>query len=529
MKKKLVNVLSVVVLVVMVCSLLAGCGNQQSTTQNTTSQGTSSTVTATSVNDTKEELKPVKLRFYFPGDKKTSADEVWNTLADKFKDQLNCTYEVNWIPFGDYKDKLMMMASSGDDWDMNYDGGWLAYTQMQNKGAYMDISQLLPKYAPDLYKKYQEVGTLKPATVGTKVVALPWTLSGNLRPWFNWRSDITKKVGLDIQPNSLKTIEDVDKAVHDMKKALPNQTILAVGTTMLGQVFDITLLRDGYMPTEFHNLYVKADDPTCKLIPIETTPVFKETAKLTRKWVEDGIIAKNEMVDKVTATDKWFTGMVIVRTITHEYSYATNTFKDDPAGTRDASELYPDNKFFNRTPLGNTMCVNKNAANPERALMWMNLLETNQAFYDMVFYGIEGKTYVLDGKAAKYPDGMTDANGNYMNWAGQWTLWKPAFMRPDAIYSDGFWQKEAEYAKTPVNINNPIDGLFFNTDSIKNEIARRDQLYEELGKPLVFGAVKAEGIDKAIDDYITKEKSAGLDKIIIECQKQVDAFLAASK
>lgn len=522
---------TIIAMAMLAAMFLAGCASAGVVTGAPTTAAAATTAQASATQSAApavEPLKPVKLRFYFPGDKKAATDEVWAALADKFKAQLNCTYEVNFIPFGDYKDKLIVMAASGDNWDMNYDGPWQAYTQMQNKGAYMDLSKLLPQYAPDLNKKYQETGTLAPATVGGKIVALPWTLSGSLRPWIDWRSDLPNIAALNIQTNSVKTVDDVDKLLHDIKKAYPDKTTMCVGNIMLGQVFDITLLRDGYMATEFHNLYVKADDPKCTLIPIETTDTFKNTVILTRKWVEDGIISKDEMVDKTYAADKWYNGTVLARTITHEYSFCNNPFLD-PTFKRDSSELYPENKFFNRTPLGNCMCVNKNAANPERSLMWMNMMETSQDFYDMVFYGIPGKTYNLDGKAAKYPDGMTQANSNYMDWTGQWTLWKPQFMRPDATYGDGFWQKEADYAKLPQNINNPIDGLFFNTDSVKNEIARRDQLYEELGKPLVFGLVKNEDIDKSITDYVAQEKAAGLDKIISECQAQVDAFLAAKK
>lgn len=525
MKKRFIKTLSAVLILAMLMITLSACGNKTTTNPDNTPGGQESGTQTVAPTTAAQDLKPVKLRFYFPGDKKPASDEVWDALAEKFKDKLNCTYEVNWIAFGDYKDKLMVMAASGDDWDMNYDGPWQAYTQMQNKGAYKDISKLLPVYAPDLYAKYQETGTLKPATIGEKVVALPWTLSGSLRPWFDWRSDAAEKAGLKIERDSIKTIEDIDRVVHDFKKAYPDQTILALGQNNINQVFQVTLLRDGLMDAEFHNFYYDVNDPNCKLIPIEATETFRSTVKLIRQWVEDGIISKDEMTDKMYEEDKWNNGKTLCRVITHEWSLATQPFKD-PAFTKDYSELYPENKFFNRTPLGNCMCVNANAANPERALMWMNMMETNQEFYDMVFYGIEGKTYVLNGKAADFPEGMTAANSNYMGWAGQWTLWKPQFMRPDATYDDGFWQKEAEYAKKPVNIQNPADGLFYNTDAVKNEIARRDQIFQEYGRPLIYGLVKAEDIDKAVDDYIQRQKDAGLDKILTECQKQVEEFLA---
>lgn len=526
MKKGLVRFLTSVVAIMFALVMLAGCGGRQAGTEATAAG--SGTNDAAATGTVKEELKPVTLRYYFPGAKKSATDEVWAALAEKYKEQLNCAYEVTWIPFGDYKDKLIVMASSGDNWDMNYDGPWQAYTQMQNKGAYMDIAELLPQYAPDLYKKYQEVGTLKPATVNGKVVALPWTLAGSLRPWFDWRSDAARKAGINIAQNSVKTIEDIDNVVRQFKKAYPDRTILALGTNNINQVFQVTLLRDGLMDAEFHAFYYNVNEAQPKLIPLEQTQTFRDSVKITRKWVEDGIIAKDEMTDKMYEADKWHNGATLCRVITHEWSLAAEPWSD-PSFSKDYSELYPDNKFYNRTPLGNCMAVNKNAANPERSLMWMNLIETDRAFYDMVFYGIEGKTYVLRDNSAAFPEGMTNATSNYMNWDGQWTLWKPQFMRGDETYAEGFWQEEAEYAKKPVNIENPVDGLFYNTDAVKNEVARRDQIFEEFGKPLIYGMVKAEDIDKAVDDYIQKQKDAGLDKILAECQKQADAFFAGKK
>ncbi|WP_240420151.1 DUF3502 domain-containing protein [Paenibacillus periandrae] len=41
------------------------------------------------------------------------------------------------------------------------------------------------------------------------------------------------------------------------------------------------------------------------------------------------------------------------------------------------------------------------------------------------------------------------------------------------------------------------------------------------------GAVK--DADKAVSEYIEKQKAAGLGRIIVEVQKQVDAFIAAKK
>ena len=54
--------------------------------------------------------------------------------------------------------------------------------------------------------------------------------------------------------------------------------------------------------------------------------------------------------------------------------------------------------------------------------MFLNLLQSDREFYDMVIYGIEGETYVLNDGIVDYPEGVTSTNSNYLGWGGQWAL-----------------------------------------------------------------------------------------------------------
>lgn len=166
----------------------------------------------------------VTLKFYFGGDKKAATDEVWTAVSNYVKGKgLNVKFDINFIPFGDFKEKMLVMAASGDDWDMNFDGDWLSYKQMAAKGSYMALNDLLPKYAPNLYKKYQEQGTLTAATVNGNIVGLPWTMKMNERKFAGWRSDLAEQAGIDVSKDSVKTIEDIDKLLRELKKAFPNE------------------------------------------------------------------------------------------------------------------------------------------------------------------------------------------------------------------------------------------------------------------------------------------------------------------
>ena len=155
--------------------------------------------------------------------------------------------------------------------------------------------------------------------------------------------------------------------------------------------------------------------------------------------------------------------------------------------------------------------------------MFLELVETDRAMYDLFHYGIEGVTYKLvDGAAMYAVDGMNHGNSNYMEWGGQWAFWKPQFMRPNATYGPGFWEEEARLAALPKNVNAPLSGFFPKSDNIKNEIATRDQIWE-FDKEIRYGV--AGDADAAVDKMIAEQKAAGIDAIIADVQRQVDAYL----
>lgn len=167
-----------------------------------------------------DELEPVTLHFIFYGDKKSATDEVWDAIADYTRDTLNCDYEIQFIAGSDYKDKLTVMAATGDVWDMNFDSNWTGITQMMAKDAYLNLDELLPEYAPDLYAKYEETGVLASAKNKGHIVCLPWTQTMNNRPFFQWRGDLGEKAGIEVDKDNFGTWEDIDKLVYQMHEAI---------------------------------------------------------------------------------------------------------------------------------------------------------------------------------------------------------------------------------------------------------------------------------------------------------------------
>ncbi|MDR2648358.1 MAG: ABC transporter substrate-binding protein [Clostridiales bacterium] len=510
--KNIWKVLPLTLVIIMILSACGGGGNANSggaSAQNTGADGAGS-------------LPRTTLKFVFGGPGYSSTEDVWKHVSEVAGERLNADFQITFYPWGEeYKQKLQLQISSGDDFDLCFDGDWLSYNTLVNQGAYLDIKALAPEYMPEYYKYLQDNNMLKSTYVGDGMYCVPWTPLFNPRPWFGWwNANIDNVVEQD--ESLIKTIEDVDAYLLKVKEANPDtkyHIFESVGD------YDInTLLQPKYnlAKWDFHYLTYDLTDNTCKLIPEEQTEMFKESAQYAKKWVDAGILPRDAWTNK-PAHDTLGTGLGHVFSGCNMYEYIVyeDRYKDPE---RHYSILYEDGLFVNKSPVNNLNAINKNAKNPERALMFLDLLWADQELYDAVLYGIEGATYRKnDAGEYLFPEGIDATTTNWMEWSSQWGFWRLGRMRPTAARSAESWALNDEFMKKEENVVAPLAGFVPNTDSIKNEIAARDALYVELGALLDYGVV--DDVDRALDEYIQKQKDAGLDKIIEVIQAQVDEFL----
>lgn len=464
-----------------------------------------------------DDLEPVTLKIVLFGDKKAETDRVFGVIADTFRDELNCDYQVDFIAGTEYSQKLLVKASAGEAWDLNFDGDWVCYYQMVAREAYMDLTELLPAYAPDVYAKYQQNNVLDACYYDGKLVALPWTMNMNNRPWFTWRQDYAEKAGIEINPEDINTFDDVYEVLLKFHEAYPDKQ------TIRDSSFDTFMVLDNLVHLG-HQLYVDLTDPTYTVIPVEETDAYMYYAEWGKKCQDAGLISADVLTDKLDGNALLNNGQLTCRFGTHEFAYSVRAMVEEDAEWQ-SHDLYTDHYFANRTPLANIVCIPDSAENPERALMMLNMVETNQEYFDMLQYGIEGETYVLgENGEANYPDGMNAANSNYMDWGGRWAFWKPQFMRPNFEYPEGFWTREAEYAaQYDTNVVSPLNGFAMNVDEISIEIAQRDQIHDDANKLIAAGL--AGDPAAAVEKLNADQEAAGRAKILEVVQAQVDEFM----
>lgn len=461
----------------------------------------------------------VTLQFYFGGDKKAATDEVWAAVSDYVKSKgLNVKFSINFIPWPEYPAKLLVMAAAGDRWDLNFDSD-ASFRQMASRGSYLPLNDLLPLYAPHLYENYMQKGTLLSATIGGDIVGLPWTIKMNQRPYVGWRVDLAEKAGIYRAADSVQTAEDVDQLLHELKNAYPNNKLTRI------PALPFYLVRDEWVDLGFHGLGFYLNDPETKVRAIENQPFYMDAAIMSKKWYNDKILNPDSKIDNDDSADQWRNGKMLLTLTSHEWAFAADPGFVDASYRQQMSLLYPDKKVVNRSPISNVIAISRNSEHPDMVLRFLDMLETDEQLFDLVIYGIQGKTYELDGGKVVYPDNLNLSTSNYMDWGGQWALWKPKFLRPSETYPGDFWKEENHFSELPVNVDSPVEGLLLNDQLISLMLEKRDQIYEDFGKSIEYGMVQ--DVAQSVSRYREKQKKNGLDVIIHEVQRQVDLYLTS--
>ena len=503
------KVTAIILIATLSLSIFAGC--QSGNNGDSTGSAETGEVNASA------DLDHVTLRLYFPGEKKPDTDMVWEQVEELTKDRLNASFEVNFVPWNDYNDKISLLISSGDDYDYNFDGTWLMYPNMVNKGAYLDLKELAPEYMPNYYASLEERGFLEPAIVDGKMYTVPWTPVYNMKPFMTFNED---DLGMTYD-EEIHTMEDLDAFLQAAHGQFPDKYYVINTDAPLTQTGWMLYGKYQLAKWDFHSLTFSLDnDGKVELLPLEETEMFREIAQWNTKWVDDGIIPADALMNR----DKYYNmskEFKLGQLSTMEYIYYDNRTADEAFKFY---EMYPGQKYLARSPLDNLSCINVNAANPERMLMFLDILATDQEVYDAVIYGIEGTTYVIqeDG-SLEYPEGIDVDTSNYMDWSGQWGLWRDYYLKPSGARNAEHYEVNNEFASREEFVVSPLAGFFADTEPIKNEMARRDAIFQEFALPILYGLV--DDYDAAIDEYIEKQKEAGADVILEELQRQVDAYL----
>ncbi|WP_342480340.1 ABC transporter substrate-binding protein [Paenibacillus sp. FSL L8-0340] len=483
---------------------LSACGgNNNNKTTDTNGESKAGNNTAA---ETGSSEKPVELTWYTIGAPQKDLDKVLEEVNKYTLEKINATIDMKMIDFGDYTQKMQVMVASGEPMDILFTCSWaFDYVQNARKGAFMQLDELLDKQGKGIKD------TIDPAFLeGSKVDGHNYAVPANkelpAQEVYRFNKELLDKYKLDI--TNVKSMEDLEPLLKTIKENEPEVTPYAmVKDFMPVMPFDYIIEK---MP-----MAVYMDTKDYKVVNILESPEIKEALKTVRKFYKAGYIspevATTSSVDDLYKSGKWFTDRAATQPLADNLWSASYGY---PVVSTPAGQPY----IYNWSVMGSMQAISANSEHPEKAMEFLNLLNTDPVLRNMIDSGIEGVHYekVGDNMVKNLPDAKnydmpTFSLGNIMiNYLNEGD-------------PENKWEEFKKF--NDAGINAPLLGFNFDTSKITNEIAAVQNVKEEFWAPLMTGAVDPE-------EYLAKAnekfKAAGLDKIITEAQSQLDAWKAAN-
>jgi putative aldouronate transport system substrate-binding protein len=366
-----------------------------------------------------------------------------------------------------------------------------------------------------------------------KMYMIPTSTPDKKMPVAMIRGDLRKKYNVP----EIKKFSDLEKYFEAIKKNEKEMTPMFLNKSYdIGQ--PMGALRAEFGDYYFDVLYSTGggsgcdfglDDKSNKVIyTLEGDDYTNQirAAKIIKSWYDKGYINKDAFANSVRSKDLFNLG---------KSGLGFGNSQDIQANIADATakgwevELVPElniNGHYIADPyINNVVALPASTKNAARTLMFLDRIMEDKSYDYLVYFGIEGKNYVIKNNKIDLPAGVrADKNTYPPDAAGFWFTNKD-LMLPLASWTDSYIKLKNDMKKYLVPSIFQI--IAFDTDSIKTELATINQVMIQYGNPIGVGAVKdVEGQFKILDQ---KLKSAGVMKVKAELQKQVDAYIKSRK
>ena len=521
--KKVIGKTCLFLAAVMVMGTLpAGCGSQPSKPAQEDSTASVAAIEGASKLDISKE---VELTMYLLGDPPKDYSLVLDEVNKLMKNDINATLITNWISWGDLQTKYPLVLASGEPFDLIFSADWAFFVEQSQKGAFLPLNDLLPKFAPVSYEELPK-DALDQATINGNIFMLPMNCKEVNPHGYVVRGDLRQKYGMP----EIKTLDDfgayLDAVALNEKGIIPYN---AGGFDLNMLEASINFSKDWYSdPLSKTLLMFDINDPAYKVFSLYFTPEYEEFAKKMKTWADKGYWSKSVLVNKVNAQDSFLkekSAALVLNLLNFNQLYMK--VKDKyPTWNIEWYSMDQGNTIAVQPYISNGMSVNANSKNPERSLMLLELLRNDKRYFNLTTYGIKGKHYELtaDGKIT-LPAGLDAAdNGFPPDAASPWGWRVDKFLK---AYANGY----PKYNEIRIGLQKqskvyPLRGFVLNEKTIKSEDAAETNVLQQYAMPVTWGLVDPQ---KGIEELRQKLKEAGIDKIIRETQKQVDEFLKNNK
>ena len=454
------------------------------------------------------------LVFYVMGDAPKDEAVVEEAINAVLKEKFNATIDFQFSTWTDFNQKYNnTLISAGAD--LIYVANWENYGLNATSGAFLELDELLDTYGAELKELCGE-GNLNMCRVNGDLYCIPALWPEYVSLGIKYREDLRAKYDLPYPT----TLENIEAYLNGIKAADPSQGLLrptnteSASSLIIG--FDTAyLLADKYawvapfgMP---YGLAADYDTPA-DVYDYWFSDDFAEDCKLFKSWADQGFWSKSALSD-TNDNEAYDNGLAVAEVAgmnpNKQISSANSFAKDHPdwesayiAYGENTGVIYPGHATQNGT------AILRSSKYPERCMMILNYIMTDEAMNCLVQYGIEGKHYELDADGFYHNLDDSFAYEGFNTWnlrVNEFKLKQPTDVALQAMF-DKYAELGAQTKWPNINI---WDGFTEDYTDYSAERAAVANVMRQYLAPLQAGLVS--DVDAAVEEFRAKVTDAGLE------------------
>ncbi|MCJ8010442.1 ABC transporter substrate-binding protein [Paenibacillus sp. KQZ6P-2] len=509
------------ILILIFSLLLGACGDtdKEKAGSSNASQPASTSNTSPSGNgNTAGDLPDVTLTWYFPGNwPQAEQDKVFSEVNKVVKQKINATIDFKPISFGDYDQKMKVIIASGEPYDLAFTSNWINnYTQNVAKGAFLPLDDLLAQYAPKSYaaipKNFWDATRVNGKIYGY----INYQISART-PEVSTSKALAEKYGFDISSVggklSADTMNLLEPYIQAVKKDHPEKAFITA-LTQIQDMFTFETISGINIPgAVFYN------DDSLKVVNQFETDEFKKFAAVMRDWNAKGYMNSKERISK--KQDDWADGKAgkWIMDIGGAYKPGGDVLASSLGGEPYVNAPTSKAHLTTNGIIATMHAISRTSKNPERAMMLLELLNTDVELFNLLNFGIKDDHFKINN------DGYMVAGSNQQAYNPQvpW-MFASNFL---AYIQEGMPKTVWEDTKKLNETAEPskLLGFSFDAEPVKAEIGKTSAVFDEYYRGIELGVTSEE----KYNEFLKKMNAAGADKILTEMQKQIDTWKAAQK
>ncbi|MEG2595267.1 MAG: ABC transporter substrate-binding protein [Ruthenibacterium sp.] len=491
--KKSTRIFALLCTFIMSLTMLSGCAGKAASTPTAVSGSTAAAVD--------EKDMPTLIWWNIgkqPDDLEESMVEINKYIAEKIGVKVDFRM-ANW---GDWDTKMNTILNSGEAFDIMFTNN-TKYVNQVATGAFADITELVQSASPELFS-FIPADVWDGTKIGGRIYSVPTYKDSSITQYWMFDDQYVQKYKIDTA--AIKTLTDLDKPFRAMKEGegetfYPLQ--LAQGSPFNGFFYQYY---DG-LAAGLEPLGVSLNGKDHKVVCTLEQEDIQNNLKQLHTWYQDGIINP----DAPTLIEQ-------------AKKLPFNTAQGYPGAEAQWQILQGVDKYdtfqvfgpmyMTETIQGSLNAISANSKYKEESLKLLQLVNTDPKLRDMFAFGLEGKHFEYTGD--KVVKKLTDT----------WTI--PMYSVATFFTMSTLNDAPADQWEQVRQLNEKAEksvclGFALDVTNLQTEIANCKSTWDKYRFEMLTGASDPA---VAIPACVKELKSSGLDTIMQEAQKQLDAYYA---